>query len=322
VFVFASWLADFLPAPINLSLWSPVAADGARVLRLLDCFCRQAMALSGTNARDLSLLPTELQATVLIFRPSSGRRLRELLSTCGWQGFHAVRSGQFGEIVGSVALSTDSPLNDRRLDPMIEIPITPGRRPLPVLDRRTQLELARTFQPKLLRYRLFHHEAARTAESSEAASAGSAGQLISGLHACFIDEPEIRDQQVSLLLETQRHEEALCPTDPRVLLVEVLIAVCHEPGRTELHVAEATVDMNAAIFSRGGTLKMSPRLVGSLLKSVGLSTHRLGRTGRGITLDPATRQAIHRLAGLYHIPTEGCTLPDCAECAPAQGSET
>ena len=78
-FVFASWLADCLPAPINLSLWSPVAADGARVLRLLDCFCRQAMALSGTSARDLSLLPTELQATLLIFRPSSGRRLRELL---------------------------------------------------------------------------------------------------------------------------------------------------------------------------------------------------------------------------------------------------
>ena len=65
---------------------------------------------TSTSARDLNLLPPELQATLLIFRPASGRRLRELLAACGWQGFNAVRSGQFGEFVGSVALSTHAPL--------------------------------------------------------------------------------------------------------------------------------------------------------------------------------------------------------------------
>ena len=151
-FVFASWLADCLPAPVNVSLWSPVATDGARVLRLLSCLCRQAVALSGTSARDLGLLPTELQATLLIFRPASGRRIRELLATCGWQGFHAARSGRLGEFVGSVALSTDAPLNDRTLDPLMEIPITPSSQSLPILDKGMQDELAREFQPKLLRY--------------------------------------------------------------------------------------------------------------------------------------------------------------------------
>jgi hypothetical protein len=165
-FIFASWLADCLPAPINLSLWSPVATDGARVLRLLHCFCRQALALSGTSARDLALLPTELQATLLIFRPASGRRVRELLATCGWQGFLAARSGRFGEFAGSVALSTDSPLNDRTLDPLMEIPITPSRQPLPILDKRVQGELAREFQPKLLRYRLLHYKMAASRPES------------------------------------------------------------------------------------------------------------------------------------------------------------
>jgi hypothetical protein len=315
-FVFASWLADCLPAPINLSLWSPVAADGARVLRLLDCFCRQAISLSGTSARDLSLLPTELQSTLLMFRPSSGRRLRELLATFGWQGFHSVRSGQLGEIVGSVALSTDAPLKDRGLDPIIEVPVTP------IVDKRTQDELARRYLPKLLRYRLLHCEAAKTAAHPETASPGFASQLISGIRACFIDESEISDQQVSLVFEAQRHEDVPCPTDPRMLLAEVLLALCHDPGRTELHVAEIAADMNAAIFSRGGVLKLSARWVGSLLKSIGLATHRIGRTGRGLTLDPATRRTIHRLAGLYNIPTDRCTFPGCAECKHAQRSET
>jgi len=220
-----------------------------------------------------------------------------------------------------VALSTDAPLNDRSLDPIIEVPVTPGTRPLPILDRRTQEELARKYLPKLLRYRLLHCEAAKTAAPPDTASSGSASQLVSGIRACFVDESEISDQQVSLLLEAQRHEDVPCPTDPRMLLAEVLLTLCHDPGRTELHVAEIAADMNAAIFSRGGILKLSARWVGSLLKSVGLATRRIGRTGRGLTLDPPTRRAIHRLAMIRNVPIPGRTLKDCAECEQAQGPE-
>jgi hypothetical protein len=109
--------------------------------------------------------------------------------------------------------------------------------------------------------------------------------------------------------------------DPRVVLVEVLLAWCHEKDRSELHVAEIAVDLNAALFAEGGTLTLSDRLVGSLLKSVGLLTHRLGKNGRGLTLDLATRRAIHRLAFLYNVPSAQQPFQACAECAQAQDAE-
>jgi len=130
-FVFASWLTDCLPVPVKLSLWSPAATDGARILRLLHALCRQALLLAGTSAPDLRLLPDGLQPTLLIFRPAASRRTIETLATCGWRGFHMARAGHLGEFLGSVALSTDAPLNEPILGPMIEIPVVPAGDPCP-----------------------------------------------------------------------------------------------------------------------------------------------------------------------------------------------
>jgi hypothetical protein len=321
-FVFACRLADCLPAPINLSVWSPVSTDVARVLLLLSCLCRQALALAGTCASDLSLLPPELQATLLIFRPASGRRLREMLAACGWEGFHAARCGRLEEFVGSVALSTDAPLNDRSLDPLIEIPISPSGRPLPVLDKRAQQQLANEFQPKLLRYRLLHHRIAATKPASaEAASAGPAKELATGLCACFSDEPKLRDQQISLLIEAEQGSHGARRTDPRVPLIEVLWSRCHESKRQKLHVAEIAVDLNA-VLSLEGDLKLEDRLVGSFLKSLGLRTRKLDRKGRGLKMDPPTRKLIHQLARAHKVPSAETPFLGCPECSPAQPTRT
>ena len=318
-FVFASWLADRLPAPINLELWSPVATDGAQVLRLLSCLCRQALALSGTNARDLCLLPTALQATLLIFRPASGRRTLELLSTCGWQGFQTARSGEFGEFVGSVALSSDAPLKDRSLDPMLEIAVAPSKRILPVLDQRAQQELAQDFLPKLLRYRLLHHKTIVGSGSSDAGFAGASSQLATGLRACFSDEPKLRDQQLALLVDAGQNGHEARATDPRVPLIEALLVRCHEKGRQKIHVAEIALDLNA-IFSLQG-LELSSRMVGSILKAVGVHTRKLDRKGRGVMLDASTRKLIHVLARLHDVPSACTPFTGCAECSQLQPAE-
>jgi len=320
--VFASWLADCLPTPINLSLWSPaaVAAHGARVLRLLSCLCRLALPLAGANAADLRALPDQLPATLLILRPASSRRMRELLATSGWRGFHSVRSGRLVETLGAKVFSTDAPLGNGTLGSIIEIPVSPSSRPLPILDAIKQREIAREFQPKLLQYRLTHCRAARTAESTDASAGGSTGDLVTGLPDCFSDAPQLREC-LSVLLAAEQSLNDVRLGDPRVVLLEVLWARCHEKVRAELHVAEIAADVNAGLFAEGGTLTLSARMVGSLLKSVRLETHRLGRNGRGIRLDLATRRAIHRLAVSYNVPSAKEGFRNCAECAHAQDSE-
>ena len=78
VFVLASWLADLLPVPVNLLLWSPIVAHGAQVLLLLRCLCRMALPLTGVEAGDLKALPDGLPATLLILHPGSSRRTQRV----------------------------------------------------------------------------------------------------------------------------------------------------------------------------------------------------------------------------------------------------
>ena len=279
-FVFASWLADCLPVPINLVLWAPVASEAARVLLLLGCLCRQGLPLSGVSARDLGLIPSELQPTLLVFRPASGRRTLEALSSRGWRGFHTALTGQFRELIGSVAISTDTPLQDRALDPVIEVAVPASKRALPVLDSRTQRELAKKFLPKLLRYRLEHYRSAIGGGPSDVDSRESSGQLAAGICACFADEPELRDRQLALLAETNESEQDARSADPRVPLIEVIWARCHEVGRSKIYVAEVAADLNA-ILALKERPALSCRMVGSLLKALRIGTKRLDRQGAG-----------------------------------------
>jgi len=318
-FVFATWVSDCLPAPINLGLWSPVAVDAARILLFLSCFCRQSLTLSGTSAQDLGLLPPELHATLLIFRPSLGRRMREMLSTCGWPGFYAARGGNFSPFLGCVALATDSPLGDRKVEPMIEVAVPPSKRVLPVLDERAQRELASEFLPQMLEYRFRHVGAAVRVGSVDADVSAGSTALIAGLGACFSDEPELRDRQVALWRD-QSEQDARC-ADPRVPVIEALWARCHERDRERLHVAELATDVNA-ILSLSGRLLLSDRMVGSLLNALGFRTSKLDRHGRGIKLDSPIRRLIHQLAKLHGVPSAETLFHGCAECARQQIIET
>jgi hypothetical protein len=323
-FVLASWLADCLPGPINLSLWSPTIADGARVLLFLDCLCRLPLLLTGVNASDLRALPDRLPATLLILRPASGRRTSEFLSASGWREFRMARSGRLVEILGAKALSTDAPLNDRMLEPMIQIRVSPSMRPLPMLDHRAQQELAAEFLPKLLQFRLRRCGEVLGAAATGRAGDGSVGlvsQLSSGLRACFSDEPELRDRQVRILIEAEQNGHGARLTDPRVPLIEVLWSRCHENGRQKLYVSEIATDVRAAL-SLNGNSKLEDRMVGSLLKSLGLRTVKLDRYGRGIKLDPLTRNLIHQLACAHRVPSAEAPFAGCFECSRAQPNGT
>jgi hypothetical protein len=320
-FIFGSWLADCIPAPINLSLWSSLATECARVLRLLSCLCRQALPLAAASARDLNLLPTELQPTLLIFRPASNRRTIEVLSTYGWRGFHVARAGELGVPIGSVGLSTDAPLKDRILDPMLEIPIAPSGRPLPILDERAQRELANEFLPRLLYYRLIHHAAAVAAGSANASCDGSFCQFVTGIAACFSDEPRLRDEQLRLLAEAGANGHEVRQTDPRVPLIEALWVRCHEHGRDKVYVAEIAADVNA-VFATNGDVELSSRMVGGLIRSLGVGTCKIDRKGRGIKFDRQTRRLIHQLARVHDVPSAERPLAGCAECSQGQPSGT
>ena len=314
VFVLASWLADLLPVPMNLLLWSPIVAHGAQVLLLLRCLCRMALPLTGVDAGDLKALPDGLPATLLILHPGSSRRTRELLVASGWRGFYAPRSSRLVEFLGAKALATDAPLDDPSLHPLIVIPVAPSRRPLPALDRRAQEEIAKEFQKKLLQYRLQHREIGNATPSGETGSAGTTSPLATGMRTCFSDAPELLDRQVALLAEAERGIDEMRRTDPRLPVVEVMWARCHEKGRDRLHIGEIALDVNQ-LLKKNRKQELTSRMVGSIVRSLGLDSRKLGSAGYGFRLDAPTRRHIHQLARLHEVPSVGQPYPGCAECS-------
>lgn len=317
-FVFASWIPDFLPVPVNLFLWaSPDLTAGAQVLLLLSALCRQALAVSGADGHDLRALPEELPATLLLFRPAFTRRSLELLAATGWRGLRTCRKGRLVETIGAKAIVSDTPLsNDPALGPTLVVHVAACRRPLPPIEEKTLGALASEFLPDLLRFRLQRCQTVAQGGSVESTPAGPVSSLTGALQGCFSDEPEL-NEMVTRLVEVAENGHEMGRANPRVVLLEVLLARCHEKARGKIFVAEVALDVNARILANGGA-ELSDRLVGSLLKSLGLATCKLDRRGRGLALDKTTRQQIHRLAREHTVPLAEEPFSGCVECAEGQ----
>ena len=278
-FLFASWIPDLLPVPVTLFLWAPDPVAGVRVLTVLSSLCRLALGLSGADARDLRVLPDDLPATLLLFRPPSTRRSLEALGALGWPGFPNCRRGRLVATVGAKAIVSDTPLPDgTALGPMFVAHVATSRRPLPLLDKKTLEALAKEFLPQLLRFRLQRCTTAVGEKSTQTYSATPPNSLITALEICFRNEPALTDA-VSPLIEAAQNGHEPGGADPRVPLLEVVRARCHEPGRERLYVGEITLDLNAKTTAGGGKVELAERMVGGLLRSLGLATRKLDRRG-------------------------------------------
>jgi hypothetical protein len=320
-FLLASWIPELIPVPVTLFLWSPDPAAGARVLAVLSSLCRLALLLSGSDARDLRVVPDDLPSTLLLFRPPTSRRSLESLGALGWPGFRICRRGRLVETVGAKAIVSDNPLPDNKaLGPTFVAHVATSRRPLPPLDKKTLEALAKEFLPQLLRYRLQRCTTVVAEGSTNTYSASPPSSLVTALEVCLRHEPALLEA-VSPLIDSAQNGDEPGRSDPRVPLLDVVLARCHESDRKTLYVGEIVLDLNARILANGGT-ELSCRMIGNLFRSLGLVTQRLDRRGRGLVLDGSTRQLIHRLAREHDAPSAGDAFPLCAECARGQPRAT
>ena len=217
--------------------------------------------------------------------------------------------------IGAKAILTSEPLDDIALDPALLIPLPPSQHARHLLGNEALEALAQEFLPRLLGYRLRQRATSAATQSDQRYPQSQVATLAIALRGCFTDEPALGDRLVELLAETLSNGHEARRRNPRLLVVELLWARCHEEGRTELYVAEITSDVNASFLDMGTNSSLSERLVGSLLRAVGLKTRGLGGTGRGIRMDQETRLAIHRLAKIYRVPSAQRPFPGCLECA-------
>ncbi len=242
------------------------------------------------------------------------------LTSCvtGWGGLHQVRGGRLVNSFGAKIIATDVPFGCAP-GSFTEIPVPPSGRSLPALGSRQQQEIAEELLPKLLPFRADCGRLAKTGVPCDVGTTDPTDSPANRILAYVGGAPGLRDQ---LRLIEGEPDDNIRLSDVRVVLLEALLARCHEIDLDKIYVAEIAADVNAARDEAGATSPLSDRLIGNLIRSVGLVTHALGGKGRGLRLDSATRRTIHRLARSYEVPSGVRPFPGCCECSRPQDAET
>ncbi len=104
--------------------------------------------------------------------------------------------------------------------------------------------------------------------------------------------------------------------DPRLPVIEVMWARCHEARRDRLYIGEIALDVNK-LLKKNCKQELTSRFVGSVVRSLGWDARKLGSRGYGLRLDAPTRRRIHQLARLHEVPSAGQPYPGCVECSQA-----
>jgi len=133
--------------------------------------------------------------------------------------------------------------------------------------------------------------------------------------APLLGEAMLEDQVLEFLREHDREARIERCLEPEWLIIEALFDLCHKDtefsGRGfHILVGGVSSRINEMLAFRGEGTRFSAKSVGSVLKSLGIRTRRLGSLGRGLTFTSVVRTKIHELARRFGFDrTDFATLP-------------
>jgi hypothetical protein len=302
--VLASWFSDFTPVPVRVSIVGFRSYQRSNLFGLLSCLYRRPLVLGEISTAAICSLPMELCPTLFLERHEFSGSLQKVIRSSVAQDIYVPRKGRLINASLATVICTEDLFDADGLGrSAIEIPVTPTRRVVPILDRRTQEEIAGEFQPKLLGFRLANYNRVRGSVFDVPDFEPSVRDLARCLGACVSEDVELQKDIVSLL--RGRNEESQADLDCakylNKIVVEAMFSVCHEERTQSLYVSEIALIVNSILRKRGEILEMTPKQIGNKLRAMGITTKRLDALGRGIQLLDPIRQYIHRLAWNYKI---------------------
>jgi hypothetical protein len=312
-FVFATHFAECRdPAPhaivAGVDSW-----DVLQVLKLLGCFCRHALPAGIFVRADRPNLPAGCSPTFVI---SEARRSLDLLQFCGAarsRAFAITRSaGIVNRPFSAVIPRTIHQSYDTIPSTFCRINATQQTRPS-LIDAKAFREIAETFQPQLLLYRLKNRSRVASETFDPDKLGGGTRALASVLGSCFPDSLELR-KRVASLLEPQDEERRLSHArSESAVVLEALLIVCHEE-KESVHVGEVADLANGILELRGDGYRLEPRRVGSIMSSFSLGQRRDSR-GYGLILSTECNERIHQLARSLDAPFFQGEIEKCDICA-------
>jgi hypothetical protein len=300
-FLMSTWFQDVLPVAPYLWVTGPYGSGKTTLLRIMERVCRRAVMVGDVTAAALYMLPSALVPTLIIDefemgRAARNRDMQHFLRMGSTRGGRAVRNSKIYEtfcakIISSRELPQDAALASRA----VFVSMLPTSKPLSPLSESTLDRIAEKFQPLLLGYRLENYQQVTdgTPASVPDFTARMKG-LARSLAAPLLGDEQCESQLLKVLA-IQDHEAKLDRyAEPEWAVLTALYKKSHATGA--LTMSDLSFTVNDVLAENGESCALSPRRVGEIVRSLGLSTEQLGNRGRGLRLTRITVRRIHALA--------------------------
>ncbi len=335
LYILSSWFPDCVKSVPYLWLVGPLGSGKSTLLKFLHCVCRRALLIGDVRAASLYKLSSVLSPTLLLdeLEPDNSRmgaEVRRLLRIGNTPGVPAARNGRLFQTFSSKVISSRQPPLDVALaSRAIVIRLLPTQKDLLPLDESNMEQIARAFQPKLLMFRLQNYASVKKSQVPFERLKGLTPrirELVQGMAAPRLGQAMLEDKLIAILREDDREARIERSLEPEWLVVEALFDLCHKYMECDYHIFVGGVSshINKSLALRGEGISVTARSVGSVLKSLGIRTRRLGNLGRGLTFTSIVRKEIHELARRFGFDrTDFATLaglesgyggPPCVSC--------
>lgn len=305
-FVMSTWLIDRLPVAPYIALVGPPGSGKTVTLKILQLLCRRGLLTSDISSAAFYRACDRVKPTLLIDETATAGQQRAL--------FHLLRSGTtrdvialrenhsyrtFGaKVVAWPELPNDEALNSRCIIiPMSETLRTDLLRP----DNPEIIHAADVVVAKLFTYRLAKYRNLRVPNITGANRLRSrARDLYESLALAIGENPTA----CARLLESMEHQEDL-NRDPLPPNQTAVIAALHRhihvhPEATTCLNLDLTKETNLILVNSGERFRLSPRGVGTVLKTFGFYKKRTNQ-GWTVPLDRAARKLVHKLTSSYGV---------------------
>jgi len=313
--VLASGVVEFTEVPVCIALVGPPSPERRRLLRLLHCLFRRSLLLGEASLAGVSSLPMEIGPTLLIERCEPTPQFVKFLEATSSRDAQIVSKGRILNASCAKVLCSEESLSGMVPNWLgLDIPVPHLAAPLPLFDFRAQEQIVGEFQPKLEMFRLTKYALVRDSGFDLRETTNATREMVRCLGASVADDVALQAQLAALLSEQYHPIHTQAEKELHSAVIEALLALSHQANKESAGVAEITTAVNEILERRGELLEMKPRAVGSILGVLGLSTKRLGASGRGVTLLNSVRRRIHELAEKHKINGEATAAKGCAHC--------
>ena len=313
-YALASWFPEVWDPPPCL-LITGEATEASRLLRILGLLVRHGLAMSDIGSVGFRTMLAAFRATVLADARYLSKNHLNVLASCNPLAVHPCKNSIVKSTFAKVIYVDEKTSEKFRPDFALQVSVSPAPCGVPLLSEANAQQLSATLQSKLLGYRLCN--LSRVVESGfDVPQMGTESRTIARLLGrCIVGAPEL-EYAVRLLLEArENHLQDDRWTDPDCVVIEALLASCHQPGTDRVHIGKIADDASTILGARGEPATLKPRRAGSILRTLGFVAKR-DTNGRYLPLIEKVIERVHRLARDHGVAAiaDGHKSKSCLFC--------